>query len=297
MKTRNGFATVCLLAMTLTATSQAPDYKEFTITSCTSSEDGTLMGLVSADKEHADFHAVYVDASGDKIWERTYGGNGVDELTALCTTSDGGFILGGRSNSGISGQKSHLPKGEYDFWVVKINSKGDVEWDQTYGGYEKDNLVAIEELPDGVIVLAGYSDSKKRLFENGDYDFLVVWTDKYGNLLKQERYGHKGKDILTAFTQLSDRSLLLGGYTRAKSGFEFNVVKIDRHGNFTWERNFGDATGEYMAGITGFESLNNGGFTLIGQNETESWRMNFDADGNKIHEENSAGNMIAKAGL
>src|SRR4051812_7289211 len=68
-----------------------------------------------------------------KQWDKTIGGSGDDVLKAALSTSDGGYLLTGYSNSGISGEKTKNSKGGYDYWLVKLNSKGNIQWDKTIG--------------------------------------------------------------------------------------------------------------------------------------------------------------------
>ena len=296
MKTKNGFATVCLLAMTLNAISQVPGSMAFTIASCNTNDGGIICGGYDFEHGNTDYRVVYLDEYGNTRWDRTYGGDHEDELSTIHATSDGGFLLGGRSNSGISGQKSQPVVGDHDFWVVKIDKRGEVEWDRTYGGNAKDNLVAIAELPDGMLVFAGYSDSRMSLFDRGGYDYMVVWTDASGNLLDQDRFGQQGKDILTTLALLSDRSLLLGGYSQTQNGKEFNLVKIDQNGDPAWNMKPGDADGEFLHGEIAIEETDNGGFMVQSTNETTTRTMKFNRDGHRTREENVAQNLFPKEG-
>jgi len=66
-----------------------------------------------------------------KQWDRTFGGSGGDYLYSLQQTSDGGYILGGFSNSLVSGNKTSTNNGSNDFWIVKIDASGNKQWDKT----------------------------------------------------------------------------------------------------------------------------------------------------------------------
>ncbi len=231
MKAKNIITALGLtLAMTLTTNAQ------FSITTCPSHEGGQLLGGLSTINETTDFLLTMLDASGDVMWERTYGGDKTDELTVVKATFDGGYIIGGRSNSGISGDKSDPLLGDYDTWLVKIDGNGNLEWDGTYGGSEKDNLVAIEQQADGVIILAGYTDSNSSLFHNRESDYFAIWIDKTGRVINEEKYQQKGKDILSSMTLLNDGSILLSGYTRSskKNEFESTLLKVDQGGSAEW---------------------------------------------------------------
>ncbi len=305
MKAKIRFATVGLLmAITFTANAQSSSdisntYKSndlgYAFAACQTLDGGSLLGGRSLVNGTLDYKVVRIDETGHTLWIQTYGGNREDELTTVKATQDGGFVIGGRSNSSISGDKSEYTKGEYDFWVLKVDKDGMVEWDRTYGGVEKDNLIAIEEMADGVVVLAGYSDSRSMIFQDRQSDFLVIWIDGSGNSLCEFRYGTKGKDILTSATILEDQGIVLGGYSSLKSDseFDYNLVKIDRFGSAVWEKNMGNASDEFLSGLTGLGSENDGGFILYGEGNAGSWTMKFDQDGNKIWMDPSTNTFFA----
>ncbi|MBK7443288.1 MAG: hypothetical protein IPI65_17825 [Bacteroidetes bacterium] len=79
-------------------------------------------------------------------------------------TADGGYILGGASYSNIGFDKTEDmigPDIEPDFWLVKLNASGITEWDNTIGGNDGDNLLDIEQTPDGGYILGGSSASNE----------------------------------------------------------------------------------------------------------------------------------------
>src|SRR5688572_19867109 len=94
-------------------------------------------------------------------WEKSFGGNFDDRLSYMQPTSDGGYILGGTTSSGLSGDKTQYSRGANDYWVVKTDAKGNKKWDKTFGGILIDNLTSIQQTSDGGYILAGDSDSPK----------------------------------------------------------------------------------------------------------------------------------------
>ena len=75
-----------------------------------------------------------------KQWDFRFGGSSPDEQQSVRQTSDGGYILGGRSSSGISGDKTQASQGSTDYWIVKTNGAGVKQWDATFGGTGIDDL-------------------------------------------------------------------------------------------------------------------------------------------------------------
>ena len=100
--------------------------------------------------------------------QKTIGGNNFDYLTDLCLTNDGEMIVGGYSNSGISGEKTQPTRGNvnglndnkrFDYWVVKLSRHQKIQWNKTIGGSLRDALAAVQQTHDGGYILGGYSES------------------------------------------------------------------------------------------------------------------------------------------
>ena len=134
------------------------------------SDSGYLLGGYSAspisfEKSEAnygfsDYWIVRVDSMGNKLWDKTIGGDMGDYMQSVTATADGGFLLGGYSNSHIGNNKSEAPFGGYDYWIVKVNKSGIVQWDKTYGGTGDDKLMAVKQIGANEYIIAGTSDSR-----------------------------------------------------------------------------------------------------------------------------------------
>ena len=79
-----------------------------------------------------DYWAVKIDASGTKVWERSYGGDEIDQAYAITKTNDGNFIIVGDSRSNSDDVSSNY--GSADTWAIKINQTGEKIWEKNYGG-------------------------------------------------------------------------------------------------------------------------------------------------------------------
>ena len=124
----------------------------------------------------SDFWLVKTGPSGETEWARTYGGKYNDEARGLVATLDGGFALGGFSWS--------FGAGLSDYWLVKTDGAGNLNWDRTFGGVPRDAAHGLEQAPDGGLVLAGWSESSA----GGDGVWLVK-TDLFGNRRWDKAYG------------------------------------------------------------------------------------------------------------
>ena len=119
-----------------------------------------------------DFWLVKTDALGNMQWNRTYGdlGENVEMASALVATSDGRYAVAGR--------KMFAGPSWDNFWLVKTDSFGNMQWNQTYGGNAIESANSLVATSDGGYALAGRTTS----FGAGSDDFWVVKTDEFGVL-------------------------------------------------------------------------------------------------------------------
>ena len=110
-------------------------------------------------------------------WEQSYGGSRVDRLNSIIPTSDGGYLLGGYTDSNDGDVQSGI-QGRYDYWVVKINSMGTIEWEQTYGGSDTDELYSTLPTSDGGYLLGGYTESNDGDVQSGNHGEVDSWVVK-----------------------------------------------------------------------------------------------------------------------
>ncbi len=105
------------------------------------------------------YWAVKMDSSANTIWNKHYGGEGEDWMKKILPTADGGFIITGLSNSDVSSDKSENSQGDFDYWVVKTDSSGNIEWENTIGGSEAEQAEDIIPAIDGGYYATGWSYS------------------------------------------------------------------------------------------------------------------------------------------
>ncbi len=213
-------------------------------------------------------------------WQRTIGGSGDDELYSIRQTSDGGFILGGSSNSNISGNKAENSLGGYDYWIIKTNVSGNIEWQNTIGGGADDELVTIHETADGGFILGGNSKSDisgdKLENCNGGYDYWIVKTDAVGNIQWQNTIGGSGDDQLSySVQQTFDKGFILGGSSKSNiSGDKIEncygqedywIVKLDSLGTLQWQNTIG---GNGKDALLSLQQTFNGEYILGGYSQS-----------------------------
>lgn len=241
-----------------------------------------------------------------KQWDIRYGGSDWDELSCLQQTSDGGYILGGHSYSGITGDKTQASKGGRDYWIVKTNQDGVKEWDASFGGDGDDILTWIEQTDDEGFILGGYSWSHaggdKTEDVRGAADYWIVKIDPDGVKEWDATIGGNGDDWLTALQQTSDGGYILGGFSDSEiSGektqdsqgdFDYWIVKTNDDGIKQWDVRFGGSDIDRLSAVV---KTSDGGYILggwstsgISGDKTQSsigyadyWIVKTDANGMK----------------
>ncbi len=116
-----------------------------------------------------DMYIVKLSSSGSIQWTRTLGGTGDDNANSIIQTTDAGFVVAGYTNS--------FGAGNYDMYIVKLNSGGTLQWSRTVGGTGDDQTQSIIKTTDGGFAVAGYTTS----FGAGANDFYIVKFDAGGN--------------------------------------------------------------------------------------------------------------------
>ena len=128
-----------------------------------------------------DYWIVRMDAAGTKLWDRSFGGSGNDELFALQPTSDGGFVLSGRSDSAASGNKTSLNLGGDDAWIVRLDGSGNKIWDQAFGGSGDDRALSLAVTDDEGFLFGGLSTSSPTgTKQTPNFGFSDYWAMKFG---------------------------------------------------------------------------------------------------------------------
>ncbi|MGB3453900.1 MAG: hypothetical protein WBA59_08735, partial [Moheibacter sp.] len=110
-----------------------------------SSFSGKTGAKSEAGQGDLDYFLWKMDESGKMEWQKSFGGSGSDYLYSAALTKEGGYILGGSSDSPKSGDKKEDGFGNMDFWILKLNPEGKEEWQLTLGGIGNDQLQSIQQ--------------------------------------------------------------------------------------------------------------------------------------------------------
>ncbi|MFD0863394.1 hypothetical protein ACFQ1M_14360 [Sungkyunkwania multivorans] len=204
-----------------------------------------------------DFWIHKLDANGNLIWRNYFGGSNNDRCYDIIQTDDGGVIMMGSSES--NDVQVSNSKGSYDFWIVKVSSAGQIQWERSYGGSDADNGFAIAKSSDGGYLLVGDTQSTDGDVTDtkGSFDFWAVKINATGNIQWQKTYGGTGFESATDVVALQDGGYAIAGSSRSSDGdvsgnyaeTDFWVIKISDSGTLLWEKNFGGSNFDFAHGI------------------------------------------------
>ncbi len=244
----------------------------------------------------------------DILWEKSYGGKHAEYLFDAIPTPDYGFILAGSSLSKKTGNKTEENRGDLDYWVWKMDEKGDLDWQKSLGGSGQDLLKTVVLTNDGGFLLAGFSHSNegldKRENSRGQSDFWIVKLNAKGGEEWQKTIGGSGQDDLTAVVRTRDGGFVIGGSSASEpsktgdktvshyGGLDYWVLKLDKDGKIVWQQSFG---GKYNDELRSIIATQDGGFLLGGSSnspesgnktqkhlgESDYWIIKLDKDGNE----------------
>lgn len=235
-----------------------------------------------------DYWIVKVDSTGIKQWDYRFGGDQYDNFLSLQQTTDGGYILGGHSNSGISGDKTQPnwdvlcnPICSFDYWIVKIDASGIKQWDKTFGGLGDDRLFSMQQTKDGGYIMGGWSGSQiggdKAQNTQGYEDYWIVKVDSLGNQQWDKDFGGSiFEEFYTVFQTPDEGYLLSGSSTSPMSGDKTEdnlgvkqtwIVKTDSMGIKEWDKTI-LSTGEDLGGWTIL--TNDGCYAFANESEADT---------------------------
>lgn len=221
------------------------------------------------------FHLVKVNKNGYVQWRRTYGGEYDDEIAEVIKTEDGGFAIACSS-------ESFKGKAQYDFYLMKLDSKGEKQWDTGLGGAYDERCYSVVQTDENGYLMAGSTISYGA---RGD-DFWAVKTDEEGKIEWSRAYGGDGDDICRSVIETHDGNYLLAGYTDSfgDPGQGAYLVKIDGSGDVIWNRTAGGTFDDFVYDVIKTEDEGYayaGSTTSYGAGEESFWLVKTNSTGHK----------------
>ncbi len=233
-------------------------------------------------------------AQPTKAWDKTFGGNEFETLRSIKQTADGGYVIGGSSQSDTNGDKSESCRGGYDYWVVKLHADGSKAWDKTFGGNAEDILNSIQQTTDGGYILGGYSSSNasedKTDNAKGKNDYWIIKLNASGSKEWEKTIGGNNYDLLYSLQQTTDGGYILGGHSfsnvnedkseNSKGGSDYWIIKLKPDGSKEWDKTIGGSGDDALYSL---QQTTDGSFILggysnsnAGSDKSENSRGNLD---------------------
>ena len=216
-------------------------------------DGGYIITGITASIETEDWDVLLIktNSDGKEIWNKTFGGTGLDAGTCVRQTNDGGYI--------ITGEKETSDAGYWDVWLIKTDSDGNKIWDKTFGSTRNDLGNCVQQTNDGGYIITGYTE----LYLDGDVwliktdsDGKKIWAKSYG-VLQNVGWGNwveqtsDGGYIVTGFAWE-----IIGGYNDAW------LIKTDSDGKKIWDRKLGGQSQELGNCV---QQATDGGYVITGE--------------------------------
>ena len=198
-------------------------------------------------------------------WARTSGTSDDERAYSIQQTNDGGYIVAG--NAGYTWWSGSRPYVDYDFWILKFTSSGEIEWQRTYGireEYKDDIASSIQQTSDGGYIVAGGAGL---IWESGDkeidYDFLILKLAPTGDIEWHRTYGGSDFEYAYSIQQTGDGGYIIAGETRSfgAGNEKIWVLKLSSDGTIEWQKTYG---GDYEDRAYSIQQTGEGGYIVAG---------------------------------
>lgn len=231
-----------------------------------------------------DFWIIKTDNLGNTVWQNTIGGSQDDIVKTIERTRDGGYIIGGTSASPISGDKTENNFGSSDYWIVKLNNTGNIDWQKTFGGTGSDNLIYLEQTNDDGYIMSGYSESPisgNKTTDSSDGTTWIIKTDSVGNINWQKSYINSSIYSFWNIHQTKDSGYILNNrdnynyydvfyaptFWADSINTDYEFMKLDYNGNVQWQYSIG---GNKTDRIFDIQQTSDGNYILAGNSKSDS---------------------------
>ena len=202
-------------------------------------------------------------------WQKSLGGANFDQAYSIEQTLDGGYILSGLSKS-IDGDVTGN-HGSYDYWIVKLDADGTLDWQKSLGGTSDEYALSIQQTTDSGYIVAGYSQSTDQdvTGNHGQNDYWIVKLNAAGSLVWQKSLGGGNIDIARSIQQTADGGFIVAGYSQSTDqdvtgnhGFsDYWIVKLDGTGNLVWQKSLGGTNDDRATSV---QQTTDGGYIVAG---------------------------------
>jgi len=225
---------------------------------------------------------IKTDVSGNRLWDKTFGGSGCDVGNSVQQTSDGGYITIGYTESFGAGIR--------DVWLIKTDSLGNKVWDKTFGGTHDDVGNSVQQTHDGGYVVAGTTLLDGTIFPA----IWLIKTDASGKKVWDRTFGGSHWEDCCSVQQTFDGGYIIGASIcpHGEGSADVLLIKTDSLGSKVWDRTFG---GTSSSGANSVRQTSDGGYIIVGSTDScgeggqDVWLIKTDASGNNVWDKTFGG--------
>ncbi|WP_072956916.1 T9SS type A sorting domain-containing protein [Chryseobacterium arachidis] len=183
------------------------------------SNDGDIVNGHHGTTYFSNMWIVKTDANGDIQWQKSLGGSNDEISNSVELTPDGGFIFAGEGNSGDGDVSFHFgptaPFPSPDYWVVKTDGFGNIQWEKSFGGTNSDMAMSAKSTSDGGYLIAGHTGSTdgqivERFGANFNYDYWTLKLNGSGDIIWQKTLGGQHDDYITDIYSINNGYVAVG---------------------------------------------------------------------------------------
>jgi hypothetical protein len=263
-----------------------------------------------------DYWLIKLDANGNIIWQKSYGFQGADSGMSLIETNDQGYLITGVLDVTASGGEGNTSRNTNrhaggDYWALKLDINGTVEWSRYFGGNFTDTPEAVIQTNDYGFIIVGGSDSEDTDISNnkGTYDFWVIKISALGDLIWEKSFGGSQIDEARGIVNSGDGNYIIVGDTRSsdndvstlKGAADLWLIKITPNGELLWEKTIGGSSFDVARSIV---SAQDNGFLISGSSrsndidvkenkgQNDAWVLKIDNNGELLWETTVGGSNI-----
>lgn len=210
---------------------------------------------------------IKTDEKGKELWIRTFGGDGGDFAYSVQQTSDGGYILAG---------KTQIDHNWSEVYLVKTDKNGEEEWSKKYGGEGHQRACCVQQTADGGYIILGWAGK-----------ILLIKTDDKGNVVFSKEFGDSGSQSPNDICQTSDGGYIIASHKWFYDGFPgIYIIKTDQNGEKEWSRTFGLNLGKTADSV---QQTADGGYIFAGNDHVtfsnltlDLYLLRMDANGDSL---------------